>query len=54
MKSGIIVVLVPALEKVLKIRQSKRTVKKAEEDIYKQCEGIVYKAGDGFYQNTQI
>ena len=28
--------------------------KKPEEDMYKQCEGIVYKAGDGFDQNTQI
>ena len=40
--------------KSTKIRQSKRTLKKAEEDMYKPCEGIVYKAGDGFDQNTQI
>ena len=37
-----------------KITQSKISLKKAEEDMYKQCEGIVYKAGDGFNQNTPI
>ena len=34
-----------------KIRQAKRSMKKAEEDRDKQSEGTVYKAGDGFDQN---
>ena len=38
-------------EKEKKIRQAKRSMKKAEEDRDKQSEGTVYKAGDGFDQN---
>ena len=34
-----------------KIRQAKRSMKKAEEDRDKQSEGTVYKAGDGFDQS---
>ena len=33
------------------IRQAKRSMMKVEEDMDKQSEGTVYKAGDGFDQN---
>ena len=45
---------IKSTKKQQQIRQSKRSLNKAEEDMYKQYEDIIYQAGDDFDQNTQI